>query len=66
MTMIKKPPLYHTYVLRVWAERLEADEKQAIWRFSLEKTSNGKRSGFTSVKALLANLEKELSKTTQV
>jgi hypothetical protein len=49
--LLRKPPGYHSYLLRFWEER--SDElPTAVWRFSLEDPLTDQRYGFASFEAL--------------
>ncbi len=50
--LLRKPPGYHSYLLRFWEER--SDELPvAVWRFSLEDPLTDQRYGFASLEALM-------------
>jgi hypothetical protein len=51
---------YHSYLLRLWAERDQEADGAAIWRCSLEDPHTGLRRGFASLEALLAAVRQEL------
>jgi hypothetical protein len=47
--MNKKPLRYQAFVLRMWAE---PEPTREVWRFSLEDTQTGERSGFADLEHL--------------
>lgn len=47
--MNPKPPHYQAFVLRMW---LEPGLEHQAWRFSLEDTQTGERSGFADLERL--------------
>jgi hypothetical protein len=49
-------PRYLSYLLRVWQVRAEG---QLVWRASLESPQTGERTGFLSLEALFAFLERQ-------
>ena len=52
--MIKQPPNYLSYLLRLWQS---GRKDKAVWRASLENPMTGERLGFASLKELCAFLE---------
>ncbi len=49
--LLRKPPGYHSYLLRFWEERSDESDV-AVWRFSLEDPLTDQRYGFASLEAL--------------
>jgi hypothetical protein len=52
--MIKQPPGYMSYLLRLWQS---GHKDKAVWRASLESPMTGERLGFVSLKELFTFLE---------
>ncbi len=61
-----EPPHYRADVLRCCKEHRQYPEQPATWHFSLEEVCSGKRHGFTTLDALAAYLEAELSAGNEV
>jgi hypothetical protein len=61
MPLTDQPPVYRSYLLRLWEER---GEKPALrmWRCSLEDPLTGDRQGFANLGALVEWLSAELAK----
>ncbi len=55
MQMSKRPPRYHSFLLRCW------EEEGAGWRFMLENPHNGEKQGFGSCEQLVTFLEGEMA-----
>jgi hypothetical protein len=55
--MLKQPPHYRSYLLRIWSERRQDSSKPVAWRYSLEETRSGDRCGFDDLAELVAFLE---------
>jgi hypothetical protein len=49
-----KLPLYRAQILRMWTDA--PAHRLPVWRFSLEDTSTGVRSGFADLDALIEHL----------
>jgi hypothetical protein len=58
--VLKTPPNYRVYLLRLWEEHTPAAAQRRTWRFSLEDLETGRRHGFTTLRDLLAFLEQRL------
>jgi hypothetical protein len=52
--MMKQPPGYLSYLLRLWQSGRKG---KAVWRASLESPMTGERLGFANLKELFAFLE---------
>ena len=61
MTISDQPPVYRSYLLRLWEERGEQTAVR-MWRCSLEDPLTGNRQGFANLTALLEWLTAELAK----
>jgi hypothetical protein len=62
--MMTDTPRYHAYLLRCWREAQDAPGGLSLWRFSLEEVLHARRRwGFSSLEALCAFLQAELSGT---
>lgn len=61
MPISDQPPVYRSYLLRVWEERGEQPVLR-VWRFSLEDPLTGNRHGFANLTALTDWLTLELEK----
>jgi len=46
--------IYCSFLLRIWVE----PDDDGSWRYSLEDTQTGKRTGFTSLETLCQHIEK--------
>jgi hypothetical protein len=57
---LDRPPVYRSYLLRIWEERGEAPSPP-VWRFSLEDPQTAHRHGFASLAALTGWLQGELA-----
>ena len=55
-----RPPHYQAYILRLWQEP-GADQKEAIWRFTLINTTTNSEYGFASFQELVAFLDSQLN-----
>ncbi len=60
MPISDQPPVYRSYLLRLWEERGEAPAKR-VWRCSLEDPLTGSRQGFANWAALSDWLTLELA-----
>ena len=56
MSMPDRPPRYRAYLLRLWQEGQQEEERPRDWRFSLEDPHTGKRYAFASLERLIAFL----------
>jgi hypothetical protein len=54
MTSRTKLPLYRAQILRMWTDA--PAHRLPVWRFSLEDTNTGVRSGFADLDALIEHL----------
>ncbi|MCA1554637.1 MAG: hypothetical protein LC737_09695 [Chloroflexi bacterium] len=61
--MMKQPPHYKAFTLRIWEERSGGSESVSQWRFSLEDPQTGKRQGFADLNALFNYLRSQLSES---
>lgn len=61
MPITDQPPVYRSYLLRVWEERGEQPILR-VWRCSLEDPLTGSRHGFANLTALTDWLSAELAK----
>lgn len=52
--MVKQPPGYLSYLLRLWQS---GSRDSAVWRASLENPMTGERLGFATLKELFIFLE---------
>ncbi|MCA1552955.1 MAG: hypothetical protein LC737_01110 [Chloroflexi bacterium] len=59
--MMKQPPRYKAFTLRIWEERTQGGESASQWRFSLEDPQTGKRQGFVDLNALMNYLRAQIS-----
>ena len=64
MSVIDKPPVYRSYLLRFWEERSEQPAMQ-VWRFSLEDPLTAQQHHFASLEALAAWLRTEMTNASQ-
>jgi hypothetical protein len=64
MPALDKPPIYRSYLLRLWEERSEQPAMR-VWRFSLEDPLTTQQHHFASLEALTAWLRTEMSNATQ-
>ena len=60
MPITDQPPVYRSYLLRLWEERGEQPALR-VWRCSLEDPETGSRQGFASLSALIDWLTAELA-----
>lgn len=58
--MQNEPPIYHTYILCLWAERHPGDSSPRSWRFSLENPEENSRRGFANLNDLISYLQAEM------
>ncbi len=59
--MLRRPPLYRSWVLRCWIEQGYTVGQVSYWRFSLEDPSTTTRCAFASLAALIAYVQTELA-----
>ncbi|NTU82336.1 MAG: hypothetical protein HGA45_23670 [Chloroflexales bacterium] len=62
--MLRTPPHYQVYLLRIWEERGLAPTARPVWRLSLEAIASGRKYGFGSSQELLAFLERQIAAST--
>ena len=60
MPITDQPPVYRSYLLRLWEERGEQPALR-MWRCSLEDPLTGSRRGFANLGALVEWLSAELA-----
>lgn len=51
-SVVARPPIYHSYLLRFWEERGDSSTA-SVWRFSLEDPQTSERHGFATLDALV-------------
>ena len=64
MPVSDKPPVYRSYLLRLWEERSEQPVMR-VWRFSLEDPLTTRQHHFASLEALTTWLKTEMSDASQ-
>ncbi|MBX3057317.1 MAG: hypothetical protein KF770_12675 [Anaerolineae bacterium] len=55
------PPMYRTFILRLWEERNPDPQKANSWRFTLEDPETHTRHAFQSLDGLLQFLQKQMA-----
>ena len=61
MDSTESPPRYHAYMLRMWKDRPEGSQHDAVWRFQVEDPHTGRRRGFNDLAALFAYLQEVMA-----
>jgi hypothetical protein len=57
--LVPRPPHYHSYLLRFWEERGDADTER-IWRFMLQDPQTQERFGFADWDALTSWIREKI------
>ncbi len=54
------PIHYRTFLLTLWAERINPSTGHSVWRFSLENPHTAQRIGFGTLEALTGYLQQQM------